>query len=198
MKVLEIKKNKIKNMLDIYFDDDLILTMYEEDYYRMNLYEKEQFTYEDIEKIKDITEEKLARTYAMKLILYKKRTKKEIEDLLSKKDIKIDIINKVIQGLEADGYLDDILYAKKLIQKLALKNKSKKQVEVEFKLRGLDYLKEIIDSYEDDEATLCKIFNKKFLDKDLKDEKTRFKIYNFFRSKGFSNEVIRKFIPLDR
>ena len=110
----------------------------------------------------------------------------------------MDVINKVIQKLEEDGYIDDFSYAKKLIQKLQSKNKSKKQVELEFKLRGLEYLEELVDSYGSDEEIAKKIFDKKFSGKDLNDEKTRFKVYNFFRSKGFSNEVIKNFLLLDK
>ena len=196
MKVTQIRKNK--NMLDLNFDDGSVLTVYEEDYYRMSLYDKDEFTDDDIRELKYITDGKWARAYAIKLILYKKRTKKEIEEKLIDKDIEIGIIDDVIKNLEKDGYLNDLLYAEKLIQKLRLKNKSKKQVEVEFKLRGIDYLKEIIDTYESDEAVAGELFLKKFGDKDLKDEKTRFKVYNFFRSKGFSNDTIKKFLLLDR
>lgn len=198
MKIVQIKKSKTKNMLDLYFSDNSIMSVYEEDYYRMNLYEKKEFTEGDILDLKDITDEKSARIYAIKLILYKKRTKKEIESKLIEKDISMDIINRVIQKLEADGYINDVLYAERLIQKLRQKNKSKKQVELELKLKGLDYLEDILDTYECDEVIAGELFKKKFSGKDLKDEKTKFKVYNFFRSKGFSNEVIKKFLLLDK
>ena len=185
-------------MMDLYFSDDSIVSVYEEDYYRMNLYDVDEFSDKDILKLKDVTDEKFARAYAIKMILYKKRTKKEIYDSLVEKGISVDIINKVIQKLELDGYIDDTLYAKKLIQKLRSKNKSKKQVYMEFKLKGLEHLEQLINDYDSDEVIAKKLFDKKFGDKDLNDEKTKFKIYNFFRSKGFSNEVIRNFLLLDK
>ena len=193
-----LKTKKIKNMLELYFEDGSTVSIYEEDYYKMNLYEVDEFNYDDILRLKDITDEKFARAYAIKLILYKKRTKKEIESKLTDKGIKVDIINKVVQKLEEDGYIDDFSYATKLVQKLRLKNKSRKQVELEFKLRGLEHLGDLIDSYGSDYEMAKKLFDKKFKDKDLNDEKIKFKVYNFFRSKGFSNEVIKNFLILDK
>ena len=199
MKILQVKESdKKKQMLDLYFDNGDILTIYDEDYYGMHLYEKEDFSDEDIYKIKKVTNEKLARVYSIKMITYKKRTKKEVETKLQEKGIDQEIIENVIQKLEKDGYLDDILYATKLIKKMKEQNKSKKQIELEFKIRGLtdDSVQTLLDEYNSDEIVIKKLFEKKFANKDLTDKKDKIKAYNFFKNKGFDYEMISKYIKL--
>ena len=198
MKIIQVKKSETKNMLDLYLSDNTVLTVYEEDYYGMHLYDKEKFTQSDIVDIKSATSERLGRAYAIKMILYKKRTKKEISDKLVDKGIEQQIIDKILQKLEKEGYVDDVLYAQKLIRKMQGQNKSKKQIELEFLIRGLqdeDVLK-LLDEYDFDEQALQNLFDKKFANKDLNDQKTKIKAYNFFKSKGFSYEIIRKYVKI--
>ena len=199
MKISKVKQNdKKKQMLDLYFDQGDIITIYDEDYYGMHLYEKEEFTASDISKIKKATNEKLGRMYAIKMITYRKRTKKEVENKLKEKGIDIKSIENVIIKLEKDGYIDDFTYATKLIKKMKEQNKSKKQIEVEFKIRGLedDNVIALLDEYNQDEIALKNLFEKKFANKDLTDEKLRIKAYNFFKNKGFDYETISKYIKI--
>lgn len=199
MKILQVKESdKKKQMLDLYFDNGDIITVYDEDYYGMHLYEKEDFSDKDIYKIKKVTNEKLARVYAIKMITYRKRTKREVEEKLQEKGIDQESIEKVIEKLEKDGYLNDLLYATKLIKKMKEQNKSKKQIELEFKIRGLtdDSVQTLLDEYNSDEIVIKKLFEKKFANKDLTDKKDKIKAYNFFKNKGFDYEMISKYIKL--
>lgn len=199
MKILQVKENdKKKQMLDLYFEQGDVVTVYDEDYYGMHLYEKEEFTSSDINKIVKVTNEKLGRMYAIKMITYRKRTKKEVENKLQEKGIDEESIENVIRKLEQDGYIDDYMYATKLIKKMKEQNKSKKQIEVEFTIKGLtdDKIRALLDEYNFDEVALKKLFEKRFKDKDLTDEKSRIKAYNFFRNKGFDYETISKYIKI--
>ena len=199
MKILQVKENdKKKQMLDLYFEQGDVVTVYDEDYYGMHLYEKEEFTSSDINKIVKVTNEKLGIMYAIKMITYRKRTKKEVENKLQEKGIDEESIENVIRKLEQDGYIDDYMYATKLIKKMKEQNKSKKQIEVEFTIKGLtdDKIRALLDEYNFDEVALKKLFEKRFKDKDLTDEKSRIKAYNFFRNKGFDYETISKYIKI--
>ena len=198
MEVTQVKKSDTKNMLDLHFSNGDVVTIYEEDYYTMHLYDKEKFTKQDIIDIKRATDERFGRAYAIKLILYKKKTKKEIQDKLIDKQIEEQTINNIIQKLEKEGYINDVLYAEKLIKRMQAQNKSKKQIELEFSMKGLKDVEvlRLLDEYDFDEQALQNLFDKKFANKDLNDQKTKIKAYNFFKSKGFSYEIIRKYVKI--
>ena len=196
MGITQVKKSETKNMLDIHFSNGDIVAVYEEDYYTMHLYDKENFTQADIADIKRATDERFGRAYAIKLILYKKRTKKEIQDKLIDKEIEQQTIDKIIQKLEKEGYVNDTLYAEKLIKRMKAQNKSKKQIELEFLMKGLKEQENLLYDYDFDEQALQNLLNKKFDNKDLNDQKIKIKVYNFLKMKGFDYEIIRKYVKI--
>ena len=195
MKVVNVTRDDKKGMLKIIFDDSSVELVYDEDYYGLGLYDKREFSTEDLEKLKLRTHERLARILALKMILGRKRTRKEVEDRLIENDILRESINVVLDRLEVEGYIDDERYAKKLVNKMRANNKSRKQIEMEFVAKGLDVSKlGSIDDIRLDEIVAKNLFDKKFLREDLSDEKTKMRVYNYFKSKGFSYDVIRKYV----
>lgn len=197
MKVADVTKNEKKNMLEIRFEDESVLLVYEEDYYGLGLYDKIEFSEDDVDNIRHKTHERLARALALKMILLRKRTRKEIEDKLSDRAILSESMKAALDKLEKEGYIDDERYANRLVQKMRANNKSRKQIEIEFIAKGLDISK--LDSIDDiglDEVVAQNLFDKKFSGKDLSDEKIKLRVYNFLRSKGFSYDVIKKYITI--
>lgn len=195
MRVVGVTKDKKKGMLKLIFDDDSVELVYDEDYYGLGLYDKQEFSEKDLGKLKLRTHERLARMLALKMILTRKRTRKEIEDRLIKKDILKESIDIALDKLESEGYIDDERYANRLASKMRANNKSRKQIEMEFITKGLDTSK--LDSIDDirlDEIVADNLFNKKFLGEDLSDEKVKVRVYNYLRSKGFSYDIIRRYI----
>ena len=195
MKLVGVTKDEKKGMLKLVFDDDSYELVYDEDYYSMGLYDKQEFSIEDLEGLRLKTHERMARVLALKMILMHKRTRKELEDRLIKKDILKESIDIALNRLEAEGYIDDSRYAERLANKMRANNKSRKQIEMEFIAKGLDISRlDTIDDIFQDEVVAKNLFNKKFLGKDLSDEKMKARAYNFLRSKGFSYDIIRKYV----
>lgn len=196
VRVVSVTKDDRKGMLNLVFDDDSVESVYNEDYYGLGLYDKQEFSVEDLGKLRLRTHKRLARMLALKMILGCKRTRKEIEDRLIKKDILKESVDMVLDELESEGYIDDERYANKLVNKMRANNKSRKQIEMEFIAKGLDVSKlDFIDDVSLDEVIASNLFSKKFLGKDLSDEKVKARAYNYLKNKGFSYDVIRKFVP---
>ncbi|MBP5427252.1 MAG: regulatory protein RecX [Clostridiales bacterium] len=195
MRVIEIIKDEKKKMVHICLDDNSKLSMYEDDYYGLGIYDKDELTSEEIIELTRKTQERLSRTLALRMILLKRRTRKEVEDKLKNEGIFSECIDVVLNELEIEGYINDDMYAKKLVKRMRSNNKSRKQIEQEFIVKGLDASKlDVIDDNNLDEVIAKNLFNKKFSGKDLSDEKVKARAYNFLKSKGFSFDVIRQYI----
>lgn len=195
VKVVGVTKDEKKGMIELIFDDDSVVSVYNEDYYGLGLYDKQEFSTEELGKLKLKTHERMGRTLALKMIFTRKRTRKEVEDRLKSKEILEDSIRVVLDRLEAEGYIDDERYANRLVNKMRANNKTRKQIEMEFVMRGLDVSRlDAIDDMGLDEVVAKNLFDKKFSGKDLNDEKTKVRVYNYLRSKGFSYDIIRKYV----
>ena len=195
MRVIEIIKDEKKKMVHICLDDNSKLSMYEDDYYGLGIYDKDELTSEEIIELTRKTQERLSRTLALRMIHLKRRTRKEVEDKLKNEGIFSECIDVVLNELEIEGYINDDMYAKKLVKRMRSNNKSRKQIEQEFIVKGLDASKlDVIDDNNLDEVIAKNLFNKKFSGKDLSDEKVKARAYNFLKSKGFSFDVIRQYI----
>lgn len=141
-----------------------------------------------IEEFKEIDKYK---TKVLKYVLYKKRTKFEIIQKFGK-DIQEDILEKILEDLEENGYIGDETYIERAVDEfIALKTLSLK--EIKYKLLSKGIKSDIIEDYfqnnkeellEYEKKCAIKIASKK------QNEMDEYEIKNFLRKKGYQDESI--------
>ena len=138
-----------------------------------------------------------ARSRAIKYIMYRLRTSKEIYDKLLELGFSTEIINRVTADLEQLEYINDEEYAKKFIESNKKSKKiSKSMIKLKMKNKGIDG--EIIEKYleklavSDFDAIEKVLIKKKFSDDLPFEEKNR--ILAYCVRKGFSLDEVLKVI----
>ena len=122
MKILKYEKKK-NGMYQVFFDNDNNIDISEEIILKYNLLLKKDIDNSLIDKMLDENKIYIAYNLAIKYISIKMRSRKEIREFLSKKNIDYDSINEVIKILEKEKYLDDDSYAKAFVNdKMVLSN----------------------------------------------------------------------------
>ena len=144
-----------------------------------------------------MTEYVNARARAIKYIMYKMRTSKEVYDKLLELGFEEEIINRVIFDLKQLEYINDEEYAKKFIESNKRSKKiSKSMIKLKLKNKGIDG--EIIEKYleklavSDFDAIEKVLIKKKFSDDLPFEEKNR--ILAYCVRKGFSLDEVLKVI----
>ena len=111
MKIIKFKKDK-GNKYKIYLDNDLIIDLYDDVIIKYNLISNKNINNKLFEEITTYNTFLDGYYKAIKIINKRLRTKKEIENYLTKQNIKKEEINKIINLLEKDNYLNQDLYIK--------------------------------------------------------------------------------------
>lgn len=114
MKIIKFKKDK-NNIYKIYFDDDVVISLYDDVIVKYNLLVNKEM---DINKFNGIVQYNFFLDGYYKSIKYinkKMRTELEIRKYLIKLDIKEKDINDIIKLLYKDGYLNKEVYYKAFI-----------------------------------------------------------------------------------
>ena len=144
-----------------------------------------------------MTEYVNARARAIKYIMYKMRTSKEVYDKLLELGFEEEIINRVIFDLKQLEYINDEEYAKKFIESNKRSKKiSKSMIKLKLKNKGIDG--EIIEKYleklavSDFDAIEKVLIKKKFSD-DLPFEEKN-KILAYCVRRGFTLDEVLKVI----
>jgi regulatory protein len=136
-----------------------------------------------------------ARQYALKLLSYRGRSVRELEERLEKKGFSQPVIRVAVQRLSDVGLIDDRALADSLIrQAVSTKLLGKKGVLRFMRVRGVP--DEIISSLtlpgeEDELENARKLVRKKLPSlKGYPEEKIRRRLYNFLIRKGYSFDII--------
>jgi regulatory protein len=192
MLITNIKKNKDTVIVDIEGKYSLVIS--EDEYFRLNLYEKDEITKEEFDYINHQISHRNAKFTAIRFVSLKLRSEKEIYNRLKDEGFDEGTIFKVIEELTAMGYINDLLYAGKFIQdRCKLKPKSLKMLRFELKNKGVSdfIIGEVLDKMDIDESAVAEgLVRKKFGKYDFNDEKIIKKVYYFLRHRGYSSEVI--------
>jgi regulatory protein len=133
---------------------------------------------------------------------FKDRTVKEIVDKLTDKGYPEEEIDVAVSKLLDYGYLDDERYASAYF-KDNCRRKGVNLIKRELLLRGVDkdVVSLAIESLEDEaykeQDAVRDIYNRRFANANLSDEREKRRIYAYFQRRGFSfdiiNQVVRSF-----
>lgn len=197
MKIVKFQKIG-KSKYKLYLENKDILILYEEVIVNNNLI----LTKKIDDNIADLICENnkyYAYELALNYILVRLRSKKEIDNYLSKKDIKKDNINFALERLEKEGYLNDYKFARSYFNdNISLTSKGPNKIKNELIKNGIS--NEIINEVFDD-ADYCFIENKLYnlIEKKLKVKKgsiyeIKIKLLNYFLNLGYDKDMIMKII----
>jgi len=144
-----------------------------------------------------------AKDCAYRLLSYRPRSIKEINDRLKKKGFSPTIIKKTIDSLKKINYLNDEEFAKSWVRsRLQLRPSGLSLLRYELRQKGIaeDTADEVInlaaDEYDESEAAKevasarCKAY------RHLEPQKRRLRLYGYLRRRGFSQDAIMKAMKL--
>jgi len=151
------------------------------------------------QKSNETTEGKKAFSKALKYLAIKPRSRKELKDKLKEKKFSQDMIENALRKVDDFGYLDDEDFAKSFLELKKGAGKGKIFIARELKRKGVDeeIIKGVLSRFysETDEHEIAKtLAQKKFPNyPELKPRET-IKLKNLLFQRGFSWEIIDKFL----
>lgn len=197
MKINKITKKK-NNTYDVLLSDNSIINIYSDVLIKYNLLKPRTISKQELDSIISYNNYLEAYNIALKYLTSKLRTKKEIEKKLSNFDK--EVIIKVIEKLEQDGYLNDSLYIESYLNdqiNLTLKGPNK----IINELVNLGFNKEqvitYLNNYPDDlwQDRIKKIITKKInSNHNSSNEMLKKKIQVYLINNGYSKYLVEKII----
>lgn len=196
MRITSIEKDDKEELTyKIYVDDIYSFSVSEEDYFRLSLYDKDAISKEEIEIIKNTANFSAAKSKAFVYISYKLRTEKEVRLKLENEGFNSDVIEKVLNELKSEGYINDGLYVRKYLHdRKKLNPKSKRMLMVELKRKGIDkqVIAEGLEELKIDNILVAEeLVRKKFNNLDTSQKKMERKVVQFLKYRGFNSDEIR-------
>lgn len=190
-----VKQKNNPEMIQIYIDNSYAFSIPEEEYLRMNLYEKQEITPDEIKRIRDEVNVNSAKQRALRMLASMDRTEYEVKSRLIQLGYDDESAEGAVLQLKAMGYINDMLYARKYISdRLKLKPKSRRALAYELEKKGIssDIIEEILNEFEIDESIIAyRLANKKYGKYDVTDPKIQRRVASFLAHKGFSYELIK-------
>lgn len=195
MKIEKYEYTK-KNTYNIYLSNGEVITLNEKVITNNELLLKKEIDNNLYDKLMYENSICEAEEKAIKYISIRLRSIKEIKDYLVKNNYPKEVINKAVDNLIKNKYLDDNIFTKAYIKdKLNFTTKGDYKIKIELINLGIE--QSIIEenmSLIDDEVITNKI--KKIIDKDIRTNKKyngqelRNKIYNHLVTQGYSKEKV--------
>ena len=182
-------KLELDNKLDLKIHEDLIL--------KYNLLVSKELDENNLYKI--VEENKIYEIYniALKYLSRRVRSVKEVNDYLLEKEYEIDVINEVIKKLKEQGYLDDKIYVKSLVNdRIRLNNYGPFKIKRELLDNGIeeDLIDEVLLIYSEDleREKITKIINKHQKSNTKSNMALKIKLKNNLINLGFNIDLINE------
>ncbi|MGM0499673.1 MAG: regulatory protein RecX [Bacillota bacterium] len=136
-----------------------------------------------------------ARNKAFKLLSYRERTIKEIEDRLRKKEFEENVIKAVVDFLLDNDYLNEERFAEMWIR--SRKNnhpRGRKLIYKELKNKGVNQriINNALNKYlsEEEEIEMAKYLKDKWLRRRTEEDSSSYKLKNYLANKGFRYDLV--------
>lgn len=190
MKITKIKKGKKR--YNLYIEDEFSLAVSEETLLKLDIYEGKEIDEEQLERISSYEDRVRARDYALNLLSYRPRTRKELLRRLKRKKINAQIAEETIASLERSGLVDDYEFAKYYIESFKEKRGMYRLRNELIKL-GAD--KSVIEKALeeiplDEKETATKLIEKWLRTHSVKDEKAEKRLIDYLIRRGISWDTI--------
>lgn len=199
--ITSIKAQKNQKRVNINLDGSFGFGLDLENFMKLQLKVNQELTQEEINEI--IKKAELSKSFdkTLRFAMTRPRSLKEVKDYFRRKEIDKSIHQTIIDRLTKLELLDDQKFTKWWVdQRLAFKQKSKKDITFELRQKGIDtnIIKNVLDDSEIDEVKIAReLITKKIYRWQKYDEKIRKqKISQYLASKGFSWDVINSTVDL--
>lgn len=199
MKITKIERQRRKNRVNIYVDDDFALGIDEEVMIKYNLKVGMEVDNSFIEDILLAEEENNALNDALNFLSYRQRSEKEVYDSLKRKGYAEENIERVILSCKDKNYINDKNFAEAFMRdKVNLNKFGPERIKHELRLKGVsrNIINEVIDFDRSDQYELAKeIADKKIYSYRNDDKKAIYrKMSGFLQRRGFSYDIISKVV----
>ncbi|MEB3024579.1 MULTISPECIES: regulatory protein RecX [unclassified Parvimonas] len=197
MQVIKINYSKSKEVFEVIFEDETKLLL------NYNIFEKYKvsvdmdFSENEILEMKYFSDIERAKSRAINYISGKLKTKYEVRLKLKENDFAEDVIDKVLDILEKEEYLNDRVYCEIFIEdKKKLNGYGKNKIKSLLIQKGIsknifeDFLDEFEYDEEFDNALKMGIKKLNLLSNEEDNFKKRQKIINYLAYRGFGFDVI--------
>lgn len=193
MKITSREKTRDGRMIKVFLDNQYAFSIPAGVYMADQLYEMDELSEEQVAHIKQTVLVQNARERAVSLLMARDRSRHEIKTRLKKLGFDEDIAERVVEDLEAIGYIDDsrfvLKYASDRVRSKAL---SRKALRYELEQKGIDrdLIDDVLKEFEQDEEEIAfRAVKKKFGKYDLRDKSIEDKAIRFLMHRGFSYET---------
>ena len=139
-----------------------------------------------------------AQDYALKLLSYRERSRKEIQVRMERKGFEKEVIDKVLRYLESQKYLDDRRFAELWAHDRLRKGYGKWRVILELREKGVNQeiidgvVKEVYATVDEIRMALDLVNKKGYNLESAEDKGVARRASQFLRRRGFSFSVIRE------
>lgn len=194
MKIEKFKKVS-KDKYKMFLDNNEIITLYEDVIVNNNLLLKKEIDLKLLDKIKKDNNDFESYILSLNYISTKMRSIKEIKEYLLKKGFNIDIVNKTVNKLIKNNYLDDIKFTKAFINDhINLSTMGPLKIKKELTKYGIntDIIENEISLIDNliIKEKLNKLLDKKISVKKGSINEIKIKLINYFVNLGYSKEMI--------
>lgn len=189
------KTKKAEGMLRVFLDETYAFSLPEDEYVRLHMYEREEMSEEDLDRIRTSIVARAARETAVRMLVAKDRSGAELATRLVDKGYDRDIVDMAIAELETIGYVNDRRYIQKYVsEKLSAKSLSRKAIRYELEAKGIDTLLigEVLDECDvDEEEVAMRAVRKKFGKYDATSPDVAKKLTAFLLHRGYTHAIVR-------
>lgn len=194
MKITDIKQQVKRNdRYSIYGDGKYIFSLSENELLNLGLKIGQEFSPEELEKLKDTAVLDKAFDRCLNLISRRRRSQWEIEQYLKQKGYEPELIEKILNMLSIRGYVDDSAFAEAWINnRRLLKNTSKRRLQQELRAKRVpdEIISQALENDEADELeVLRELIAKKRTQTRYKDKE---KLMAYLISQGYNYSDVRE------
>lgn len=193
MKITAIKQQvKKANRYSFYVDGKYSFSLSENDFVNFGLVSGQEITEQDLSKYKQASDDGKWLDRTLNLLSYRPRSEWEIRSYLKRKDCPEQIINRILNKLRVNKYLDDEQFAKRWVEnRRLLKPVSRRKLSQELRAKRIN--SEIIDKVllDDKEITDEKSVLRELVAKKSNRYPDRVKFMQYLARQGFGYEDIK-------
>lgn len=197
MKITAIEPQKNLKRVNIFIDGEFAFGIDEYLRFKHSLHVDDEITQEFIDKILKAEEQLKANNYAFGLLSYRQRSEKELINALQRKGFDEEYIEKSLQYLRENKYIDDEYFTKSFIaDKQNLNGFGAQRIKYELIKKGIsnDIIQSQLIIDEDEEYQMALEIGEKKMKSFKNDEKDAIyrKLGGFLQRRGYSYDIVSK------